>query len=400
MKICQKNLSNKWIFDKNIIEKVEKARQNIKNDIPWFSNADYDEQILEVENNFKKIPKDSKKILIIWIWWSSLWAKAVLDALWKKDFFILDDLDPDFCENFFKNFDFTNVLINIISKSWNTIETLSYLYFIEDFLKSNNINIWEKVVITTWKHKNPLRDFWEKYWCLINTVPDSVWGRFSVFSSVWLFPLLFLWVDIKIFIKSFKDTFANFFKKDFAENAALKMSAFQYFSYKKEKKNISVFMTYSKKLQGLLFWNEQLIWESLWKWKDIWITPINAFGSSDQHSKLQLFLSGPDDKSITFLESSFWKWPYIWEQWNIFWKKHFWEIHKALLVWTKKSLEFYNIWYQEMFLEKVDELNLAKFLTIQMLFVSVLWDIFWINPYNQDSVEFWKIQAKKYLQND
>jgi glucose-6-phosphate isomerase len=67
-------------------------------------------------------------------------------------------------------------------------------------------------------------------------------------------------------------------------------------------------MTYSHRLRDVADWYRQLWAESLGKrydfeGKEVWsgTTPVKALGATDQHSQLQLYLEGPDDKVITFL---------------------------------------------------------------------------------------------------
>jgi glucose-6-phosphate isomerase len=68
-------------------------------------------------------------------------------------------------------------------------------------------------------------------------------------------------------------------------------------------------MPYSYQLKDLGDWYRQLWAESLGKEKDldgkvvnVGPTPIKALGTTDQHSQVQLYREGPNDKVFTFLE--------------------------------------------------------------------------------------------------
>ncbi len=68
-------------------------------------------------------------------------------------------------------------------------------------------------------------------------------------------------------------------------------------------------MPYSYALKDFADWYRQLWAESLGKAKDlkggevhIGPTPIKALGATDQHSQLQLYREGPNDKLFTFLQ--------------------------------------------------------------------------------------------------
>jgi glucose-6-phosphate isomerase len=74
---------------------------------------------------------------------------------------------------------------------------------------------------------------------------------------------------------------------------------------------MSVMMPYSDKLRDVADWYRQLWAESLGKKNSLdgsndslyaGQTPIKALGATDQHSQLQLYLEGPNDKLITILE--------------------------------------------------------------------------------------------------
>ncbi|MHC4227152.1 MAG: glucose-6-phosphate isomerase, partial [Planctomycetota bacterium] len=78
--------------------------------------------------------------------------------------------------------------------------------------------------------------------------------------------------------------------------------------YNRGKRN-SVIMPYSYALKDMADWYRQLWAESLGKKVDlngrevrVGPTPIKALGTTDQHSQVQLYREGPNDKLFTFLE--------------------------------------------------------------------------------------------------
>jgi glucose-6-phosphate isomerase len=73
------------------------------------------------------------------------------------------------------------------------------------------------------------------------------------------------------------------------------------------KKSIQVAFPYSNQLWGTAFWFRQLWAESLGKAKNrkgkkvnVGQTPVAALGTTDQHSQVQLYMEGPNDKVFTF----------------------------------------------------------------------------------------------------
>ncbi|GAG42058.1 unnamed protein product, partial [marine sediment metagenome] len=74
-------------------------------------------------------------------------------------------------------------------------------------------------------------------------------------------------------------------------------------------KRLHVLFPYSYQLKDLADWYRQLWAESLGKQQDldgqpviVGPTPINALGATDQHSQVQLYREGPNDKVFIFLE--------------------------------------------------------------------------------------------------
>jgi glucose-6-phosphate isomerase len=70
--------------------------------------------------------------------------------------------------------------------------------------------------------------------------------------------------------------------------------------HEKEGRNISVLMPYADGLEDFAEWFAQLWGESLGK-GGLGTTPVRALGAIDQHSQVQLYAEGPDDKLYTFV---------------------------------------------------------------------------------------------------
>lgn len=396
MLLNQSTLSETWVFFPEFIDKVILARNSFLINVPWWMNTDYWNILNQVRDTYFALPKKFSNLLVLWIWWSALWTSSTFDFLWKwKNIIVLDNLDPEYCENVLSNIDWDNTLVNAISKSWSTLETLSQVSYVKKILESKNLSLRDHFVITTWS-KWILREFAIKNNILILDVPESVWWRFSVFTQVSLFPLFFAWVKIENFIYWMIEAINDFKNNTFEKNIPLKLTIAQYYFYEIKKKNISVLFTYNVKLLKLIEWYKQLLSESIWKNNFIGITPMSALWSTDQHSQLQLFLDWPHDKFFTFINSDLAEWPITWDDFEYLKSKSFWEIQKSFFEWTKKSFEHYNIWYQEISL-KSDEKDIATFFTNQMLSIWLLWEIFWVNVYDQKAVEYWKIKSKEIL---
>ena len=396
MQLDQSTLEENWKFSQSIIDNVIWAKGNMLWDMPWWITVNYDEVISQVKEIYSSLPKKYSQLLVLWIGWSALWTTSSLDALWKwENVIVLDTVDPEYCEKILENIDWKNTLVNVISKSWSTLETLAQTSLVKKIIIKNNLLMRDHFVITTWPSWS-LRDFANDNWLLVLDVPESAWWRFSVFTQVSLFPLYFAWVDIDNFIYWLRQCVNEFENNDFSQNIPMKLAASQYVSYKDFNKNISVFFTYNKWLLNLWDWYRQLLAESIGKNKEVWITPVSAFWSTDQHSQLQLYLDWPEDKLFTFVNSWFKKWLITWSDFKYLDSKTFWEIQSSFLEGTKKSFLHHKITFQEISLDS-NEKDIAYFLASLMINIWLLWELFAINAYDQRAVEYWKIKSKELL---
>lgn len=138
-------------------------------------------------------------------------------------------------------------------------------------------------------------------------IPENVGGRFSVFSAVGLVPAALTGVNIKKLCRGAAEMTAACWSEDFETNLALSAALHHWLIWTKKGKTIQVAFPYSNYLWGTAFWFRQLWAESLGKAKDksgatvhVGQTPVAALGTTDQHSQVQLYMEGPNDKVFSF----------------------------------------------------------------------------------------------------
>lgn len=232
--------------------------------------------------------KSFKNIVIIGMGGSSLGAKAAAQALGGKKLLFLDNVDPEFVKEKLAAIDLKKSLFVLVSKSGETIEVLALSKILFSKAKSphNFIAISDnphgKLAVFARKNKIPV----------INS-PKEISGRFSVLSVVGLLPLALCGIDTQRILAGACKT---------SWRAAFELAIYQYLHFK-EGKNISVIFPYCEALEHFSDWWIQLTSESLGKTKNIGITPVKAMGVKDQHSQLQLFLDGPNDKFFLLIKT-------------------------------------------------------------------------------------------------
>jgi glucose-6-phosphate isomerase len=226
--------------------------------------------------------------------------------------FVFDNVDPmqlgSFLEWIGDKLDKT--IINVISKSGRTAETAAQFLVIRNLLieKFGEKGFQKQVVATTDANAGTMRKIADDAQLRTLVVPDGVGGRFSVLSPVGLLSAAVCGIDIDELLAGARQMDTLCSKEGFFENPAAINAAVNWHYYNRQKP-ISVMMPYSYALKDLSDWYRQLWAESLGKTYDrqgeqvfVGPTPVKALGTTDQHSQVQLYREGPNDKLFTFLQ--------------------------------------------------------------------------------------------------
>ncbi len=227
-------------------------------------------------------------------------------------FFVFDNVDPaqltSFLDWIADRLDTT--YFNVISKSGQTAETASQFLIIRQLLleKYGPQGCREHIIATTDTKHGTMRKITAAEGYRSLEVPDGVGGRFSVLSPVGLLSAAVCGIDIDSLLAGAADMDKRVSLAEFKSNPAAVNAAINWHYYQRDKK-ISVMMPYAYALKDLADWYRQLWAESLGKSTDldgrgvfVGPTPVKALGATDQHSQVQLYREGPNDKLFTFLQ--------------------------------------------------------------------------------------------------
>ncbi|MBN2582183.1 MAG: glucose-6-phosphate isomerase, partial [Planctomycetes bacterium] len=235
---------------------------------------------------------------------------SLLDKKQRKTprLFVVDNIDPAQFAALLAMIDPAKSLFVPISKSGSTAETMSQFMICRDLLRKRlGTKYARNVVAITDQAKGYLRPIAEQEGYETFPVPDGVGGRFSVMSPVGLFPLAMVGIDIKALLAGAAAMDRRCESPDLGRNPAFMSAALQYLCYQRGKP-LSVMMPYSQALRDVADWYRQLWAESLGKIRTrggkkecVGPTPIKALGVTDQHSQVQLYREGPNDKVFTLL---------------------------------------------------------------------------------------------------
>lgn len=332
--------------------------------LPW-QNIDLLKQI--------KLPKRIKNIAIVGIGGSSLGSKALLKGLLKTNVVFFDNVDPDFINGQMARISPRKTLFFLISKSGETIEILA----LADFLISR-IKAFENFIVITDNPESSLGKIAKKNKIPVFQSPKNVPGRFSVLSVVGLLPASLNKLDSQKILDGAKHV---------VWRTAYELACRQYLHFLSGK-NITVLFPYSEALSYFADWHIQLIAESIGKSKKIGVTPIKAIGAKDQHSQLQLFLDGPDDKFYIFIKPLSPKHSA---------HKHFSKLFDAEYEGVKQAFIKKKKPFLEITIPEISEKTLGGLFYFFELETVFLGSLFKINPENQPAVELSKHLTKLLL---
>ena len=262
-------------------------------------------------------------VLVLGIGGSALGTKALLNALrrpgWNewddegREFFprltILENVDPTTVSAALQRIDPRRVLVNVISKSGGTAETMAQYLVVRDWLdRALGDAASRHLVFTTDPARGALRELAKHEHIATLDVPPEVGGRFSVLSPVGLLPAALVGIDVSELIAGARRAVDRSESDNLLENPAALYAALHWAADTELGARVHVLMPYTDRLREFAEWYRQLWAESLGKRVDrdgrvvhVGPTPVGAVGATDQHSQVQLFMEGPYDKVITFM---------------------------------------------------------------------------------------------------
>ena len=416
----EKEFSNYKDSIANIITNLNQRKDKPGQWLQWMNLGYNEETIWYVKEFASQVKGKFENILVLGIGGSALGGIAVTEALLKPFWnlltpeqrnnypriFFLDNIDPDTINGLLQVLDLKKTLVNVITKSGSTAETMSQFMIVKNILeKELGADYRNNIVATTDKKTGILRQISEQEGYKTFVVPDDVGGRFSVFSAVGLLPFAMLGLDIDAMVNGIKDMDLALKNTNIHENIAAQNALIHFLMDTEKGKNLSVMMPYSSRLKYVSDWYVQLWAESLGKNKDnngkdvhVGPTPIKALGATDQHSQIQLYNEGPNDKVINFIRvkefDTTLEIPSIFEYTGIGYLggKTINQLINAEADSTRVALSDYSRPTITITLDKVDAYNVAQLLYMLEVQTAIAGELYNINTFNQPGVE----QAKNY----
>lgn len=405
---------------KKIIVDLNSRKDKPEQWLQWMNLGYNEETVWYVKEYAAMVQGRFDNILVLGIGGSALGGMAVCEALLKPYWnmltpeqregapriFFLDNIDPDQVSALLNSIDLTKTLVNVITKSGSTAETMSQYMIVKDRLEQlMGDDYRQNIVVTTDRSTGVLRQIAGEEGYKTFVVPDDVGGRFSVFSAVGLLPFALVGIDIDDIVKGIKDMDLALKNTDIRENVAAQNALIHYLMDTQKGKNLSVMMPYSSRLKYVSDWYVQLWAESLGKEfnnkgekVNIGPTPIKALGATDQHSQIQLYNEGPNNKVITFVRvghfDSTLEIPRIFEYTGIGYLggKTMNDLINAEADATRVALTDYQRPNVTITLPSVSGYSVGQLLYMLEVQTAIAGELYGINTFNQPGVE----QAKNY----
>ncbi|MGO0121964.1 glucose-6-phosphate isomerase [Desulfothermobacter acidiphilus] len=281
---------------------------------PFTLSLDEDEQASELSLLAERLRADYDTFLLLGIGGSSLGVKALMQFL-KGPFhnlfhsprlLVWDNISPRLVRELSDSLNWKRTGLIYISKSGSTPETAAnFLHFYQLYLGAGGRP--SDIVFICDPGDNGINHIAQEVGGTLLHLPPSLPGRYSVLSPVGLFPAALLGIAGAELIEGARLVHRALVEREAEANPLFWLGG-GIAHWSARGKNIHVLFNYETLLSEFGLWFMQLWAESLGKKLSlsgaevrVGTTPLACVGTTDQHSLLQLFKEGPDDKLYGFI---------------------------------------------------------------------------------------------------
>lgn len=388
-------------------------------------NLPFDQELLK---NILITVKEKKSLqptalVVIGIGGSNLGTIAVLEALRGRFYnnhhetkvYFVDTVDTDNVSDIAELVEHEletgeNILINVVTKSGTTTETIANFEIFLEILKSHRPYNYHQFVVATTDHDSALWELATQEEFTLLAIPKNVGGRYSVFSAVGLFPLCFLDVDCKQLFEGARSGFKIATSPNLIHNYAA-ISALLIAAHYHKSRFIHDTFLFASALASIGAWYRQLSAESLGKALDkhnnqinIRLLPTISIGSTDLHSVAQLYLAGPDNRFTTFIDTARNETDLVLPNYQEYdalveniQNKPLSIIMNAVLQGTKAAYLKDNRPFVSFTLPEKSAFYIGQLMQIKMIEIMYVGYLFDINPFDQPEVEKYKKETREIL---
>ena len=313
----------------------------------------------------------------------------------------LDNIDPHTFDHLFRSIDLARTDFLVISKSGGTAETLlQFLVCLEALVDTvGREGARPHVTAIAEPGANPLRALAESWGFSVIDHDPGIGGRYAALTPVGLLPAVIAGLDPAALREGAHQVLhaslnaATPGASGPALGAALNVAAGR----------STVLAAYADRLLPFTMWFRQLWAESLGK-DGKGTLPVPATGAVDQHSQLQLWLDGPDDKLFTVVTAEAAGRgrtvpPALLEDGRLAWLagRSMGDLLDAEARATVETLAQKGRPVRQLYLGRIDEMALGALMMHFMLETILAARLLGVDPFDQPAVEQGKALARDYL---
>jgi glucose-6-phosphate isomerase len=363
-------------------------------------------------------------LIVIGIGGSNLGTRAVQEALLgslcnktahKTAIYYADTVDTDYIgtllnltETALKKGD--HIVLNVISKSGNTTETIALFELFLAQLKQYLPTTYVDHIVCTTDAYSPLHLLATKHGWTTLEIPPHIGGRYSVFTAVGLFPLGMIGIDIDSLMQGAR-TMRDICLQD--ASPATKTAAW-FYALAEEKYFVANLFLFSNELRSCGDWWRQLVGESLGKAHTLThtpntkpIIPITSIGTTDLHSVGQLYFADIANIATQFVTIQSHEETLILPAYKEFehlvphiQQKSIAHIMHAIVTGVQKAYALKNMPYCTVTLPEKNAYYIGQLLIYKMLETVFLAHLLEVNAFDQPEVETYKKEVRAILAQD
>ncbi|MBL4639104.1 MAG: hypothetical protein JKY57_01105 [Kordiimonadaceae bacterium] len=398
-------------YQKNLNKAATYARGLCADDMPSFitpqPGGDDMAPMMELASHISLTFTD---LIILGTGGSSLGAQAALAIARFKSgratrIHTPDSLDAYELDSLFQKLVPSNTHVLTISKSGTTGETLAQLLACRSWIEAGSSPsvMADHFSFITEPGQRALRTYGEALGSIILDHATDIGGRFSVLSNVGMLPVAVAGLSVSGFREGAQTICRDFCAAPDASASVIGAALIHTLNQTQGVTQILT-MPYAESMRAFTRWHSQLWAESVGK-NGLGTTPIRAVGPVDQHSQLQLYLDGPDDKFYTIITiPSYGKGPRIdaaeAKKYGLDYMadRTIGDMVTCQARATQDSLRKQGRMVREIVANKVDEENLGGLFASFMLETIITAHLMGVDAYSQPAVEEGKIFTRSYLE--
>ncbi len=238
----------------------------------------------------------------------------------------------------------------------------------------------------------------------ILTIPDNIGSRYGVLTAAGLLPAAVMGLDVRALLLGAAGMTKRFLEEPFERNPVLQFALVNYLMAEELGKPLRILSVWSKKLEALGQWYEQLISESLGK-TGRGPTPMTIVQTRDLQTRGQQNQEGPRDRVINNLVVKNARSVPIpvgmanhnEDDLNVYARKGLADLLNASLLGTNQALYQVARPTADLILPTLSEHTMGQLLQMLMLATVVEGRLMGLNPYGAPGVEVVRKHIREYL---